>query len=294
MLDGLNIDPVAFTIPLFGGLQIYWYGILVTLGIALGAIWGAREAQKRGLNVDEYFNGLIIVILSGYIFARLTYVLLEVFAGRGDQFDSLLSIINIRQGGINILGGFIGAAVVGYLYLRWRRQDFWQYADIVGPVLLLAQAIGRWGNFINQELYGPPTTLPWGILIDAQHRLPQYSDLSQFPLDTRFHPTFLYESLWLLLGFFVLVYLNNRYRDVWRPGILFGIFLIWWGGGRFVIEFFRPDQPTIGSSPITYSMILSLMIAGLGIWVVLKRSRKLPARASKRKTPAKPKPRRTV
>lgn len=294
MLDGVNIDPIAFTIPIFGGIPIYWYGILVTLGIALGAIWGAHEAQKRGLNVDEFFNGLILVVLSGYIFARLTYVLLEVFAGRGDQFDSLLSIINIRQGGINILGGFLGAAVVGYLYLRWRRQDFWQYADIAGPALLLAQSIGRFGNFINQELYGPPTTLPWGILIDAQHRLPQYSDLTQFPLDTRFHPTFLYESLWLFLGFLVLVVLNNRYRDIWRPGTLFGIFLIWWGSGRFVIEFFRPDQPTIGTSPITYSMILSLLIAGLGIWVVLQRTRRLPTRSSKRKYPTKPKPRRTT
>lgn len=294
MLDGLNIDPIAFTIPIGEGIDIFWYGILVTLGIALGAIWGAREAQKRGLNVDEYFNGLIIVVLSGYVFARLTYVLLEVFAGRGDQFDTLLSFINIRQGGINILGGFIGAAVVGYLYLRWRKLPFWDYADIAGPVLLLAQSIGRLGNFINQELYGPPTTLPWGILIDEQRRLPQYADLTQFPLDTRFHPTFLYESLWLLLGFVVLVILNNRYRDVWRAGTLFGIFLVWWGGGRFVIEFFRPDQPTIGNSPITYSMILALLIAGLGVWVLLQRTRKLPTRASKRKYPTKPKPRRTA
>lgn len=293
MLDGLRIDPVAFTIPIGDGFPIYWYGILVTLGIALGALWGAREAQKRGLNVDEFFNGLIIVILSGYLFARLTYVLLEVLGGRGGQFDSLLSIINIRTGGINILGGFIGAAFVGYLYLRARKLDFWQYADIAGPALLLAQSIGRFGNFINQELYGPPTNLPWGILIDAQHRLPQYSDLAQFPLETRFHPTFLYESLWLFTGFLVLAFLNSRYRDIWRPGTLFGIFMIWWGGGRFIIEFFRPDQATVGNTPITFSMLMSLAIVALGIWVVLQRSRKLTT-TSKRKNPPKPKPRRAA
>ncbi|MEZ4517617.1 MAG: prolipoprotein diacylglyceryl transferase [Chloroflexota bacterium] len=293
MLDGLSIDPVAFTIPIGGGFPIYWYGILVTLGIALGAIWGAREAQKRNLNVDEFFNGLIIVILSGYIFARLTYVLLEVLGGRGDQFDSLLDIINIRQGGINILGGFIGAAIVGFIYLRSRKLNFWQYADIAGPALLLAQSIGRFGNFINQELYGPPTNLPWGILIDAQHRLPQYSDLTQYPLDTRFHPTFLYESLWLFLGFLVLAYLSSRYRDTWRPGVLFGIFLIWWGSGRFVIEFFRPDQATIGNTPITFSMIMSLALVAAGIWVVLSRSRRLLT-SSQRKHPPKPKPNRTA
>jgi phosphatidylglycerol:prolipoprotein diacylglycerol transferase len=200
MLDGIQIDPVAFTIPIGDGFPIYWYGIIVTIGIAIAVLWGAREIAKRNQNVDEFFNGLIIVIFSGYIFARLTYVLLEVFGGRGDQFQSFLDVINIRSGGINILGGFIGAAIVGWLYLRWRRLSFWHYADVAGPMVLLAQGIGRWGNFINQELYGPPTTLPWGILIDAQHRLAQYSDLTQFPLETRFHPTFLYESVWLLLA----------------------------------------------------------------------------------------------
>lgn len=291
MLDGISIDPVAFTIPIGGGFPIYWYGILVTLGIALGALWGARETQKRGLNVDEFFNGLIVVILSGYVFARLTYVLLEFLGGRGDQFTSIVDVINIRQGGINILGGFIGAAVVGFLYLRWRDLDFWQYADVAGPALLLAQSIGRFGNFINQELYGPPTDLPWGILIDAQHRLPQFSDLAQYPLDTRFHPTFLYESIWLFLGFLVLAYLSSRYRETWRAGVLFGIFLIWWGGGRFVIEFFRPDQATIGNSFITFSMIMALALVALGVWIVLQRSRSLRSK-SRSKRPPKPKPRR--
>lgn len=293
MLDGINIDPIAFTIPIGDGFPIYWYGIIVTIGIALGAWWGAREIKKRGQNVDEFFNALILVIFSGYIFARLTYVLLEVFGGRGDQFTSLLDVINIRSGGINILGGFIGAAVVGYLYLRWRRLNFWHYADVAGPALLLAQAIGRWGNFINQELYGPPTTLPWGILIDAPFRLAQYSDLSQYPLETRFHPTFLYESLWLFLGFLVLAFLNNRYREVWRPGTLFGLFLIWWGSGRAFLEFFRPDQPTIGNSAITYSMVMSIGLAIAGLVIALSRNNKMPDFfGRRRRRVAKPKPRR--
>lgn len=293
MLDGIQIDPVAFTIPIGDGFPIYWYGIIVTLGIAAGALWGMREAQRRNLNVDEFLNGLILVIFSGYFFARLTYVLLEVLGGRGDQFGSFMDVINLRQGGINILGGFIGAAVVGYLYLRWRKQNFWQYADIAGPALLLAQAIGRWGNFINQELYGPPTTLPWGILIDSAHRLPQYSDLNQYPLTLRFHPTFLYESLWLFAGFLLLVFLNNRYREVWRPGTLFGLFLLWWGGGRAVLEFFRPDQARIGNTPITYSMILSVGLALVGLYIFLRRSGRLDEWSRRRRRRVvKPKPRR--
>lgn len=294
MLDGLQIDPVAFTIPIGDGFPIYWYGILVTLGIAIGALWGAREAQKRNLNVDEFFNGLILVVFSGYLFARLTYVLLEVLDGNGDQFTSFIDIINIRQGGINILGGFIGAAIVGYLYLRWRRLDFWQYADIAGPALLIAQAIGRIGNFINQELYGPPTELPWGILIEAQNRLPQFADLTQYPLDTRFHPTFLYEALLLFIGFVVLVILNNRYRGIWKPGVIFGLFLMWWGGGRFVVEFFRPDQPTIGDSFVTFSMLLSLGLVVAGLLVVLARTGRISIGSRrKRRKVTKPKPQRT-
>ncbi|MBP6016826.1 MAG: prolipoprotein diacylglyceryl transferase [Candidatus Promineofilum sp.] len=293
MLDGINIDPIAFTIPIGDGFPIYWYGIIVTLGIAIGVIWAAREIAKRNQNVDEFFNGLIIVILSGYIFARLTYVLLEVFGGRGDQFQSFLDVINIRSGGINILGGFIGAAIMGWLYIRRKRLNFWHYADVAGPALLIAQGIGRWGNFINQELYGPPTTRPWGILIEPPYRLPQYSDLTQFPLETRFHPTFLYESFWLLLGFVVLLFLNHKYRDKWRPGTLFGVFLIWWGAGRAFIEFFRPDQPTVGSSVITYSFLMAIGLALVGVWIVLSRNHRAPQITGRRRQRVlKPKPRR--
>lgn len=293
MLDGINIDPIAFTIPIGDGFPIYWYGIIVTLGIALGVIWAAREIAKREQNVDEFFNGLIIVIFSGYFFARLTYVLLEVFGGRGDQFTTFMDVINIRSGGINILGGFIGAAIVGWLYIRWRHLNFWHYADVAGPALLLAQGIGRWGNFINQELYGPPTTLPWGILIDAPYRLMQYSDLTQFPLETRFHPTFLYESIWLILGFFVLIALNSRFRDKWKPGTLFGLFLVWWGAGRAFLEFFRPDQPTIGDSVITYSFILAISLALTGVWIILSRNNRAPQIFGRRRQRViKPKPRR--
>lgn len=293
MLDSITIDPIAFTIPIGEGFPIYWYGIIVTLGIAVGAFWAGREIQRRGYSVDELYNALIVVIISGYFFARLTYVLLDVIGG--GQYDSFIDVINVRQGGVNILGGFIGAAVVGWLYVSWRDLPFWDYADVAGPALLIAQAIGRWGNFINQELYGPPTDLPWGILIDPLHRLPQYSDLTTYPLDTRFHPTFLYESIWLFLGFLVLVFLNNRYRGKWQAGALFGLFLIWWGLGRTFIEFFRPDQVTIGSSPITYSMVIAFILAVVGLFIFLDRIGKFSMSGQsrrRRRRVYKPKPRR--
>src|SRR5690606_1165676 len=132
--------------------------------------------------------------------------------------------------------------------------------------------------------------LPWGILIDAPYRLQQYASL---PADTRFHPTFLYESIWLILGFVVLVLLNNKYRDKWRPGTLFGLFLVWWGAGRAFLEFFRPDQPTIGDSPITYSFVLAAALALSGVWIALSRNDRAPQVFGRRRQRVlKPKPRR--
>jgi len=293
MLDRLQIDPIAFTIPIGDGFPIYWYGILVTLGIILGVLWATRELAKRGEGPDDLFTGLFIVIIAGYLSARLWYVLQEVVAGRGGQYDTFLEVINVRAGGVNILGGFIGAALAGYIFVKFRRLSFWRYADVAGPTLLIAQAIGRWGNFINQELHGPPTELPWGILIERP--VAPFNDIIQYPAGTRFHPTFLYESLWLLLGFILLTSLINVYRKSWKEGTLFGIFLIWWGGGRAWIEFFRPDQPTFGNSSITYSMVIALLLAIVGVLVILNRYGRFSISSGRRRRKRrvlKPKPRR--
>lgn len=300
MLDQIQIDRIAFEIPIPLFLQerfglgptfaIFWYGIIIVIGIALGAWWAARELKKRNQPqrvIDEFYNGLILVVFAGYFFARLTYVALDMIGG--GQYDSFLDIVNVRAGGVNILGGFVGALLIGVFYVKWRRLPFWQYADVAGPAILLAQAIGRWGNFINQELYGPPTDLPWGILIEAPYRLPEYVALGP---ETRFHPTFLYESIALFVGFLLLHFLNNRYRQVWQSGTLFGLFLIWWGGNRAWIELFRPDQTTVGETFITYSMLMALGMALVGVYIALARNKKLPQRMSKRKRPAKPKPKR--
>jgi phosphatidylglycerol:prolipoprotein diacylglycerol transferase len=295
MLDFLSIDPVAFTIP---GIDfpVHWYGIIITLGIAIGAYWAGREVQKRGGNPDDFYTGLLIVIVAGFVFARGWYVIQEIIAGRGSSYSELGDIVNIRAGGLNILGGFVGAFLVAYWWIRRKKLDFWLYADVAGPALLVAQSIGRWGNFINQELYGPPTDLPWGLLIDSNNRIPPFNDLATYPPDTRFHPTFFYESLWLMLGFILLVVLNAVFRGKWRSGTLFGLFLIWWGGGRAWVEIFRPDQPPFGNSPITYSMVIAFGLALVGGLILLYRYDRLPGgnRIKKRqkRRVVKPKPQR--
>lgn len=296
MLDFLQTDPVAFTVPIGDGFDIFWYGILITIGIAIGAFWAGREIERRNGDPDTFYNGLLIVVIAGYLFARLWYVTQDVLTGGGARYDTLIDVLNIRSGGANILGGFVGAALVGAWYIRRQRLNFWTYADVAGPALLIAQALGRWGNFINQELYGPPTDLAWGILIDPANRLPQYADLGQFPVETRFHPTFLYESIWLFVGFVLLVYLNGRFREKWKAGTLFGLFLVWWGGGRTWIEFFRPDQPAIGDSIITISMVFAFLLAVAGVLIILQRYDKLPESPAtsrrRRRRLRKPKPRR--
>lgn len=282
MLDALKVDPVAFTIPIGGGFSVYWYGIIITLGIALGSWWGSRAIEKRGGSSDEFFNGLLIGILAGYFFARITYVLLDITDGGGAAYQNIWDVLNIRKGGANILGGFLGASVIVYLYLKIRGQHLGHYVDVVGPTLLLAMGIGRWGNFINEELYGPPTSLPWGILINPRNRLPEYATLAT---DQRFHPTFLYESILALLGFAILAWLSNRYWNKWRPGTLFGYFLIYWGIERFIVEFFRPDQPRIAAnSPLTWSMMMSVVLVGLGIYVLLYCFGKVGHSTPKKKT----------
>lgn len=293
MFDGITIDQVAFTLPFGEGFDVYWYGIIITIGIVLGSIWSSREIERRGHSADEFFNGLIIAVLSGYFFARLTYVLLDVLGGNAAAYDRFIDVINIRRGGVNILGGFIGATIVTWLYIRVRKLQVWHYADMVGPTLLLAQGIGRWANFINHELYGPPMSneRAWGINIPKGSRLSEHRSL---PDEQLFHPTFLYESVWLLLGFVLLVLLNRKYRMIWRPGTLFAIFMIWWGAGRFFIEFFRPDQATLSpDSIITYSMLMSVGIVVAGLLLLFNRFGKIGG-SKKNKRPTKPKPRRVA
>jgi phosphatidylglycerol:prolipoprotein diacylglycerol transferase len=145
-------------------------------------------------------------------------------------------------------------------------MDVWLFLDSIGPTVLLGQAIARPANFINQELYGQPTQLPWGIPIDAAHRIDVYKDLVQYPLETtRFHPTFAYEMIWNFLAFALIIYLTRRFFERLKPGAVFFGWLVLAGMGRFLIEFFRPDQPHLGNSWLSFTQIatIAMMLVGL-------------------------------
>ncbi|MBI4790341.1 MAG: prolipoprotein diacylglyceryl transferase [Chloroflexi bacterium] len=262
---------VAFTIPLpnGGSFPIYWYGILIVAGALAGAFIGTREAKRRGVDPDHIWNALLIALILGVIGARLYHVISSPAGtniGLQYYLDNPVEILNFRQGGLGIYGAVAGGVLAVYLYARYAKLNFLQLVDIAMPGLAFGQAIGRWGNLFNQELYGFPTDLPWGIPIDAAHRLPMFADLTKYPVETTlFHPSFLYESLWNLgMGILLLVIARRWTKET--PGDLFLFWGMLYGLGRFLVEFQRPDAWTITGIPTAQLIgIAMLVICGVAL-----------------------------
>jgi phosphatidylglycerol---prolipoprotein diacylglyceryl transferase len=265
------IDPVIFTIEIGNfSFSLYWYGVLVMLGVAIAAWVASREFKKRGQDPDYIWDSLLWLLPAGVIGSRLWYVLNATLGGDLRYLQNPLSILNLKEGGLHYFGALLFGAFAFYLYSRKMGLDIWLALDAVAPGLLLGQAIARPANFINQELYGQPTDLPWGITIDAQHRMPPWNDLSRYPVETtRFHPAFAYEMLFNFLAVGLLIYLTRKYEDRLKPGVAFGIWLILAGVGRNIIEFFRPDQPTFPGIAFSYSRFVAILMIIAGVLLIL-------------------------
>ena len=281
-----------------GFIKIYWYGIVITTGMMLACYVAMYEAKRRGENPDIVSDGAIWVIGLGLVCARLYHVFSAPNDGSGSGWEyyrnNPLQILAIWQGGIGIYGGFVGG-IIGIIYVMWRNKaPLWRWFDNIVPGVLLGQAIGRWGNYFNQELYGGPTgSSTWGLIIQEPFRVRtgkfDFTDMTQYPLDTRFHPTFLYESIWNFCGFLLLMWLARRYQQhpdrpetAGRPlvdGDIGPLFLIWYGIGRGWVElFFRPDAWTLGSLPT--AVWISIIGIGIGLLIMAYRHR-----VAKRPTP---------
>jgi phosphatidylglycerol:prolipoprotein diacylglycerol transferase len=213
------------------------------------------------------WDALTWVIVLGVIGARLYHILTpppSMGVDRWYYFRHPLEILATWKGGLGIYGAVAGGALGLYIVIRRAKRDIWRWMDIIVPGLALAQAIGRWGNFINQELYGRPTNLLWGIYIAPEHRLAGFESFE------RFHPTFFYESMWNLATSIVLVYLIWRYRDRLIPGVVTAIYFISYSTIRFALEFIRLDSPAIGTLSIAQIVALGVIVAwiGLAIWRV--------------------------
>jgi phosphatidylglycerol:prolipoprotein diacylglycerol transferase len=202
---------------------------------------------------------------------------LNDIAGGGQYFvEDPGRIFRITEGGLHIYGAVGLGLLVAWWYTRRRKFDMWILLDALAPTLLIAQAVGRIANFINQELYGPPTDLPWGVGIAAENRIPPWTNLEMYPVETtRFHPTFFYESLWNILAAALILWIVRKFADKIKPGTAFYLYLLLEGLGRFWLEFFRPDQPRIPGSDLSYSRLVAIIVALLGSLLLLARFEKI-------------------
>jgi len=257
----LTPDPIALQL---GPVPIYWYGVAYAVGLAMAYLVLVRQARRFGQDPELIGNGIIVIALAALVGGRLYHVI--------DQWqlyaDDPLRIVLPPYTGLGVYGGIFTGLLAVIWYTRRHRQPFWRWADVVAPGVFVMQAIGRWGNFFNQELYGPPTDLPWGIAIDCEHRVPAW-DCASFPLEsTFFQPLFLYESVSGLLGAATLLWLGRRYRDRLRPGDLALIFFIWYATVRLLIEPFRTGNWTFFGIPVAMlvSAIVIVVAAAILVW----------------------------
>ncbi|HEX7496018.1 MAG TPA: prolipoprotein diacylglyceryl transferase [Candidatus Limnocylindrales bacterium] len=250
-------NPIALAL---GPIEIRWYGIGYVAAIVAGTWLATREARRRGERTDVILDGVVFLAIAALLGGRAYHVI--------DQWayyrDHLAQIILPPYTGLGIYGGLFTGMLATIWYARRRHLSFWRWADILAPCILLAQVIGRWGNFMNQELYGPPTNLPWGIAIQCQYRVAEFACPAQggtTPVDAHFIPLFFYESVLSLLGVLVMLYLWRRFtaqRRILIAGDVGLLYFVWYGIERSLLETLR------GGWNWTWFGIATAQLVGLG------------------------------
>lgn len=232
-----------------GSLEIRWYGVLMAISVLIGTYLALKEAKRKNIHEDHIYNLVLLGAPIGWIGARFWYVLWN-----WDYYSKYpAEIPAIWHGGLAFHGGILAAILVGVVYARIKKHSFWQLADLFAPSIILGQAIGRWGNYFNQEAYGYPTDLPWAMYIDGAWR----------------HPTFLYESLWDL-GVFLYLWLTRKKQRY--SGEIFLKYLLWYSVGRFIVEGFRMDSFWVGPFRLEQLLSAGLILFSLIMMKVLGRN----------------------
>jgi phosphatidylglycerol:prolipoprotein diacylglycerol transferase len=263
-----QFDGIHFV--LFGAERvIHYYGILITSGAVLGAWRATREVKRRGYDPDMVWDLLVYLMIGGILGARIWHIFTPspdilvrnpitgamvnpYFAGGSVR---ILDILAIWNGGLGIPGAVIGGAIVLYFYSRANKISFAEWADIIAPSLALGQAVGRWGNYFNQELYGAPTNLPWKIFIDPAHRLDAYKNVEYY------HPLFFYESLWNFFNMALLLWISRRYASSLETGDIFLIYLIVYPVGRFFLDFLRLNASIVAGLNINQTVMAVVAVS---------------------------------
>lgn len=251
---GLNfsVNRVAFSI---GNFSVAWYGIIIAAGLLLALIYGMKVAKRYNISVDDLSDVVIFSIIFGIIGARLYYCLFYVDAyGSNPYFSDPLSMLYIWKGGLGIYGGVIASFITAFVVCKIKKISCGAMFDIASLGFLIGQAVGRWGNFINQEAYGSTTNLPWRMVISAE------AD----PV----HPCFIYESLWCILGF-VLLHIYSKHRKF--NGEIFLMYIAWYAFGRFFIEGLRTDSLMLGNLKVSQVVAVVLFVAAIALIVVKRR-----------------------
>lgn len=238
-----HINQVALSI---GSFTVRWYGILIAVGMCLAIIYALRNCKRFGVNADKLLDCVLVGIITAIIGARLYYVFFQWDAYK----DNLWSIFAINEGGLAIYGGLIGGLLGGLIVGKIVKINIPGLLDVAVLGFLIGQGIGRWGNFMNQEAFGTPTDLPWGMV-------------SQNTGGVAVHPCFLYESIWCILGFLLLHFYSKKFRKY--DGQIFLMYLVWYGFERTIVEGLRTDSLYTPFLGLRVSQVLSLLLVLTGL-----------------------------
>lgn len=272
--NGFKLDNAMFKIP-GTNFVVYWYGFLIALGILIAMIYGFRKMRSFGIDPDRATDSVIGGLIGAIIGARLYYVIFSWsdYITESGSID-WKAIISVRDGGLAIYGGIIGAILVGGIIAKIKKLKLVTLLDVVAPCFLIGQAIGRWGNFFNQEAFGSNTTLPWGMmssktisyLSEVQTDL---ADKAGIVVDQNLpvHPCFLYESLWCILGF-VLLHLYAKHRKF--DGEVFLMYIGWYGLGRFFIEMLRTDSLYLANIKISELIAGTCVLVSIVLIIIFR------------------------
>lgn len=254
------INPIAFSL---GPLDVYWYGIIIAAAIFVAIFLSTREAEKRGIDGEHIVDMALWALPIAFIGARLYYVIFEL----GYYLQNPGEIIAIWNGGIAIYGGLIAGGLTVYWYTKKHGIPLWLMLDILAPSVLLAQAIGRWGNFMNQEAHGGEVTRSF---LENLY-LPEFI-IKQMEINGMYYqPTFLYESLWSLIGFVLIIILRNK-KQLFRQGEVALSYVLWYSLGRFFIEGLRTDSLWIFNLiRVSQALSVVLFIGALSLWIYRRR-----------------------
>ena len=251
-----------------GPLTIRFYALIILAGALLGAWLASVEAKRRGKDGNLVWDILPWLLVGGIIGARLWHVFTpsasNVAMGLTTKYylTHPLQILMIWNGGLGIPGAVIGGALALWIYCRATKQKFLEWADIIAPGLLIGQAIGRWGNFINQELYGSPSNLPWAITIDPRYRLPGFETVAKY------HPLFLYESVLNLLAAGILLYVGRKYKNKFYRGDIFLLYLVLYPVIRFALEYLRLDPSPVAGININQTVMGIVAVLSITILII--------------------------